>query len=178
MSVARVWALPGLGGMGGLRAEFAAGTETPHPPHRKKQALPPVHPNPKPWASPSTGLSDDGLSAGLDLDLLDPDHLFVAPLHPIERLHRALKRSLQPRDRGRKIHHPTITSARLQATEHVRAGRVQTGRVDGQRRLRLVLRPETLNERKRGPEAGGGATASPGSIQAAMSRRRLASTKW
>src|SRR4051794_16484996 len=49
MSVARVWALPGLGGMGGLRAEFAAGTETPHPSHRKKQALPAVHPNSKPW---------------------------------------------------------------------------------------------------------------------------------
>src|SRR3954471_15528359 len=48
MSVARVWALPGLGGMGGLRAEFAAGTETPHPSHRKKQALPAVHPNSKP----------------------------------------------------------------------------------------------------------------------------------
>jgi hypothetical protein len=50
MSVARVWALPGLGGMGGLRAEFAAGTETPHPSHRKKQALPAVHPNSKPCA--------------------------------------------------------------------------------------------------------------------------------
>src|SRR4051812_11958771 len=49
MSVARVWAVPGLGGMGGLRAEFAAGTETPHPSHRKKQALPAVHPNSKPW---------------------------------------------------------------------------------------------------------------------------------
>src|SRR5215203_5053096 len=49
MSVARVWALPGPGGMGGLRAEFAAGTETPHPSHRKKQALPAVHPNSKPW---------------------------------------------------------------------------------------------------------------------------------
>src|SRR3954465_14268733 len=49
MSGARVWALPGLGGMGGLRAEFAAGTETPHPSHRKKQALPAVHPNSKPW---------------------------------------------------------------------------------------------------------------------------------
>jgi hypothetical protein len=35
--------------MGGLRAEFAAGTETPHPSHRKKQALPAVHPNSKPW---------------------------------------------------------------------------------------------------------------------------------
>jgi hypothetical protein len=34
--------------MGGLRAEFAAGTETPHPSHRKKQALPAVHPNSKP----------------------------------------------------------------------------------------------------------------------------------
>src|SRR3954453_3397079 len=51
MSVARVWALPGLGGMGGLRAEFAAGTETPHPSHRKKQALPAVHPNSKPCVS-------------------------------------------------------------------------------------------------------------------------------
>src|SRR3954465_8976305 len=49
MSVARVWALPGLGGMGRLRAEFAAGTQTPHPSHRKKQALPAVHPNSKPW---------------------------------------------------------------------------------------------------------------------------------
>src|SRR3954469_12725315 len=49
MSVARVWALPGLGGMGRLRAEFAAATETPHPSHRKKQALPAVHPNSKPW---------------------------------------------------------------------------------------------------------------------------------
>jgi hypothetical protein len=37
--------------MGGLRAEFAAGTETPHPSHRKKQALPAVHPNSKPWRS-------------------------------------------------------------------------------------------------------------------------------
>src|SRR4051794_23491173 len=56
MSVARVWALPGLGGMGRLRAEFAAGTETPHPSHRKKQALPAVHPNSKPWAKTSPGL--------------------------------------------------------------------------------------------------------------------------
>src|SRR3954466_2806640 len=58
MSVARVWAVPGLGGMGGLRAEFAAGTETPHPSHRKKQARPAVHPNSKPCVEPegrSTG---------------------------------------------------------------------------------------------------------------------------
>src|SRR4051794_12366756 len=56
MSVARVWALPGLGGMGGLRAEFAAGTETPHPSHRKKQALPAVHPNSKPCGLASPDL--------------------------------------------------------------------------------------------------------------------------
>src|SRR4051812_22709249 len=56
MSVARVWALPGLGGMGGLRAVFAAGTETPHPSHRKKQALPAVHPNSKPCGAGSFAL--------------------------------------------------------------------------------------------------------------------------
>src|SRR3954470_17862717 len=60
MSVARVWALPGLGGMGGLRAEFAAGTETPHPSHRKKQARPADHPNSKPW--------------GENPEAFDPDH--------------------------------------------------------------------------------------------------------
>src|SRR4051794_3292330 len=62
MSVARVWALPGLGGMGRLRAEFAAGTETPHPSHRKKQALPAVHPNSKPWEMTLSGLTESGLS--------------------------------------------------------------------------------------------------------------------
>src|SRR3954463_14196332 len=58
MSVARVWALPGLGGMGGLRAEFAAGTETPHPSHRKKQALPAVHPNSKPCTDKNERLTE------------------------------------------------------------------------------------------------------------------------
>src|SRR5215218_10419666 len=66
-------------------------------------------------ASPSTDLSDDGLSAGLDLDLLDPDHLRVPPLHPVERLHRALKRPLQPRHRGRDIHRPTVRPTRAEA---------------------------------------------------------------
>jgi hypothetical protein len=47
--------------MGGLRAEFAAGTETPHPSHRKKQALPAVHPNSKPWG---VGASGNGTSIG------------------------------------------------------------------------------------------------------------------
>src|SRR4051812_2163328 len=97
-----------------------------------------AHTGPIP-SSPSADVSDDGLSAGLDLDLLDPDHLLVPPLHPIERLHRALKRPLEPRNGGREIYHPTIAPARLQAAEHIRAGRVQTGRVDGQRRLDLVL---------------------------------------
>src|SRR4051794_41283917 len=73
MSVARVWALPGLGGMGGLRAEFAAGTETPHPSHRKKQALPAVHPNSKPWSRTDVSLLDRQQAFGYsqeDLKLL------------------------------------------------------------------------------------------------------------
>src|SRR4051794_25721555 len=67
MSVARVWALPGLGGMGGLRAEFAAGTETPHPSHRKKQALPAVHPNSKPCLNPQ---GDSVLRVGIGVSAI------------------------------------------------------------------------------------------------------------
>jgi hypothetical protein len=43
--------------------------------------------------------SDDGLGTGLHFDLLHPDHLRVAPLHPVERLNRAVEGSLKPRNR-------------------------------------------------------------------------------
>src|SRR4051794_26072588 len=77
MSVARVWALPGLGGMGGLRAEFAAGTQTPHPSHRKKQALPAVHPNSKPCV------------AGLTLAGEAAMHYTCVEVYPGRLLHEA-----------------------------------------------------------------------------------------
>src|SRR3954464_15219847 len=85
MSVARVWALPGLGGMGGLRAEFAAGTQTPHPSHRKKQALPAVHPNSKPCIHVDHEMSI-ALSAGQNiLELLD-ERLPPLRVGPAEQL--------------------------------------------------------------------------------------------
>src|SRR3954447_14273790 len=83
MSVARVGAVPGLGGVGGLRAEFAAGTETPHPSHRKKQALPAVHPNSKPcllecacWpfaGGPAIPVEPPGAAQGNEFRLTDFD---------------------------------------------------------------------------------------------------------
>src|SRR4051812_17226322 len=78
MSVARVWAVPGLGGMGGLRAEFAAGTQTPHPAHRKKQALPAVHPNSKPWIEATVWDHVAGLLASPERLVAQFDHVAVA----------------------------------------------------------------------------------------------------